>query len=215
MLGQSVFFVSLAGCVAMLAEWRGAPYGLWSLGMLVSWFLVRLYFKTQTCGEAASSRRDLGENITIALTGIGSFFLPLLTFATPVLDFAAYPVTILQIAAGIVETVLGLWLFWRAHADLGTNWSETLETRADHVLVTTGIYRSMRHPMYSAFLCFGIAQMFLLNNWLAGPAGLVGSVIGFGMRIGREERMMAETFGTAWHEYTKRTGRSWPRLRQS
>ena len=31
--------------------------------------------------------------------------------------------------AGIVCLALGLWIFRRSHADLGTNWSITLEVR--------------------------------------------------------------------------------------
>jgi hypothetical protein len=32
--------------------------------------------------------------------------------------------------------VIGLWLFYRSHADLGTNWSITLEVREQHRLIT-------------------------------------------------------------------------------
>jgi protein-S-isoprenylcysteine O-methyltransferase Ste14 len=46
--------------------------------------------------------------------------------------------------------VIGLWLFYRSHADLGTNWSITLEIREQHRLITQGVYRRIRHPMYSA-----------------------------------------------------------------
>jgi protein-S-isoprenylcysteine O-methyltransferase Ste14 len=45
--------------------------------------------------------------------------------------------------------------------------------RRDHRLVRHGVYRSIRHPMYSAIWLFGLAQAFLLNNLLAGPAALV------------------------------------------
>ena len=33
--------------------------------------------------------------------------------------------------------------------DLGTNWSITLEVREQHRLISHGVYRRIRHPMYS------------------------------------------------------------------
>ena len=61
--------------------------------------------------------------------------------------------------------------------------------------MTEGIYRFVRHPMYSAFFAWGVAQALLLPNWIAGPAGLVGFAILFFGRVGREEQMMIEAFG--------------------
>jgi protein-S-isoprenylcysteine O-methyltransferase Ste14 len=40
---------------------------------------------------------------------------------------------------------LAVWLFWRSHADLGRNWSPSLELREGHELVTEGVYRYVRH----------------------------------------------------------------------
>lgn len=57
---------------------------------------------------------------------------------------------------GVVCLAVGLWLFYRSHADLSTNWSVTLELRENHQLITHGVYRSIRHPMYSAFLLYGV-----------------------------------------------------------
>jgi len=51
---------------------------------------------------------------------------------------------------GIVVAIVGLWLFWRAHADLGRNWSQTLDIHGDHQLITQGVYHFIRHPMYAA-----------------------------------------------------------------
>ncbi len=46
--------------------------------------------------------------------------------------------------------VAALWLFWRSHADLGRNWSQAFELRKGHELITHGVYRVVRHPMYAA-----------------------------------------------------------------
>ena len=86
----------------------------------------------------------------------------------------------------------------------------TLEIREQHALVTGGIYSRLRHPMYSAFWLWALAPALLLPNWIAGPAGLVGFGNLFFLRIGREERLMAETSGDEYRQYVERTDRVIP-----
>src|SRR5262245_4258856 len=50
------------------------------------------------------------------------FFVPLLWIVSPALGFADHPLRRLPFVAGCVLLVVGLWLFHRSHADLGTNW---------------------------------------------------------------------------------------------
>ncbi|AHY53462.1 Isoprenylcysteine carboxyl methyltransferase [Bradyrhizobium japonicum SEMIA 5079] len=76
--------------------------------------------------------------------------------------------------------------------------------------MTEGIYRRVRHPMYSAFWLWAIAQALLLPNWIAGLAGLVGFGVLFFGRVAREERMMLQTFGDSYRDYMARTGRVFP-----
>jgi protein-S-isoprenylcysteine O-methyltransferase Ste14 len=64
--------------------------------------------------------------------------------------------------------------------------------------------------MYSAFWLWAIAQALLLPNWIAGPAGLVGFGTLFLLRVGREERLMDETFGEDYRRYAARTWRILP-----
>jgi protein-S-isoprenylcysteine O-methyltransferase Ste14 len=105
-----------------------------------------------------------------------------------------------------------LYLFRRSHADLGDNWSVTLELRKDHELITHGVYRSVRHPMYSGIFLFCIAQGLLLPNWLAGWSACVVFAVMYVLRTPREERMMCDIFGEEYRTYMARTGRLIPRI---
>jgi protein-S-isoprenylcysteine O-methyltransferase Ste14 len=105
-----------------------------------------------------------------------------------------------------------LWLFWRSHTDLGRNWSVTLEVRKGHQLVSNGVYRSIRHPMYASIWLTSVAQGLLLQNWLAGWPGLVTFGLMYFVRISREERMMCEVFGQQYRDYMRQTGRIFPQL---
>ena len=108
--------------------------------------------------------------------------------------------------------VAGLWLLWRAHTDLGSNWSDSLQLQQGHELVTSGIYQRIRHPMYAAGWLFGIAQALLLPNWITGLSGLVSFGLLYCLRVPREEQMMLKEFGAAYRAYMDRTGRVIPRV---
>lgn len=72
------------------------------------------------------------------------------------------------------------------HADFGSNWSVSLELRSTHRLVTHDVQRLVRHPMYAAFILFGIAQALLLPNWIAGSSALVAVALPCAVRIPNE-----------------------------
>ncbi len=147
--------------------------------------------------------------VTLAMLG---FFVPLLWVVSPIFWFAEYALRPGPLVAGIVCFVAGLWLFHRSHADLGTNWSITLQVREQHRLVVHGVYRRIRHPMYSALLLYSIGQLLVLPNWIAGPSYLITFGILVALRLGAEERMMLEEFGDEYAAYRMKTKRFVPGL---
>jgi protein-S-isoprenylcysteine O-methyltransferase Ste14 len=156
-------------------------------------------------------RHRKGPLETILLTiAWAAFFLPLIWIVTPLFAFADYPLHVSLLLTGALCLVLGLWLFHRAHADLGTNWSITLEVREQHQLVTHGIYRWVRHPMYLALLIYSAGQALVIPNWLVGPSYGVAMVLLIALRMGREERMMHEQFGKEYEAYQATTKRLIP-----
>ena len=141
-----------------------------------------------------------------------AILLPLLYVFTRWLSFADYSLPALAGWIGIAIFAVALWLLWRSHADLGRNWRVAVELREGHTLVTNGVFRHIRHPMYSAHWLWGIAQALLIHNWIAGLTSLVIFVPIYLLRVRREEQMMLEQFGEEYRSYMRRTGRSIPRL---
>jgi protein-S-isoprenylcysteine O-methyltransferase Ste14 len=137
---------------------------------------------------------------------------PVVYIFSDVLDFASYAIAIWFRWNGVVFFVLACWLLWRSHRDLGENWTFTLKTNKKHQLVTTGVYRYLRHPMYAAHFSWAIAQLIMIPNWIAGPSFLVFALVLYCYRVGSEEEMMMDTFGDAYREYRSVTGRIFPRI---
>ena len=149
--------------------------------------------------------------LLISLSGLG--IVPIaycLLAGRGFLAFADYPFSALQAWIGTAVFAAALALFLATHRQLGRNWSQTLELREDHTLVTHGVYRLVRHPMYTAFFLWGLAQLLLLQNWIAGPAGLIGFGVLYAFRVQREESMMHAAFGQQYADYMARTKRIIP-----
>ena len=108
--------------------------------------------------------------------------------------------------------VIALWLFWRSHADLGMNWSVSLELREGHELVTHGVYRFIRHPMHAAIWLWSVGQGMLLANWLAGWSVVPVFAAMYWLRTPREEDLMCQMFGDQYRTYMRTTGRIVPRF---
>ena len=161
--------------------------------------------------RVAKSHKTLLETGLLVLAWV-AFFVPLIWIASPAFSFAEYPLRSGPLISGVVCSVIGLWLFYRSHADLGTNWSITLEVREQHRLITQGIYRRIRHPMSSALVLYSAGQALLIPNWVAGPSNFVALTVLLALRIGAEERMMAQQFGIEYAAYTARTKRLIPHV---
>jgi protein-S-isoprenylcysteine O-methyltransferase Ste14 len=159
---------------------------------------------------------DGSERALVGLLSMGMFFIPAVYALTPWLNWADYRLS-LEVKGrvgrlGAAILAFALWLFWRSHADLGRNWSPSLQLREEHHLVTEGVYRTIRHPMYASQWLWSVAQPLLLQNWIAGWVGLLLFLPLYVLRVPREEQMMLAQFGAAYRAYTSRTGRILPRL---
>ena len=178
---------------------------------VVAWFFLRLPHQIRSWKEPIRrSQRDWSEWTVLTFMVATNGVIPFIYVIAKVPRFANYPFVDAFAWIGTAVFLVALWLFYRTHKDLGRNWSMSLEIRSEHSLVTEGVYRHIRHPMYLAFLLWGVAQTFLLPNWIAGPAGLVGSFTLYLFRRKREESMMLEEFGDQYRAYMRRTARIVP-----
>ena len=159
--------------------------------------------------KVVESRKGPLEVFAMTVATIG-FFAPILWIATPWLAFADFALHAVPLVIGTVVLAVSLWLFHRSHVDLGTNWSVTLELRESHRLVTEGVYRRVRHPMYSAFLLYAVGQAVVIPNRAVGPLYLVTMVLLVALRLGPEERLMRDHFEGEYDAYASRTKRLVP-----
>jgi protein-S-isoprenylcysteine O-methyltransferase Ste14 len=183
---------------------------VWVLFVLC-WGAIRVRYARRAHRNRQISKHDeFYEIALLTLSFVGYIIIPGLYVATTWLSFADYPFAPVMFWLGSATAVATLWLFWRSHADLGRNFSAKLVIRETHNLVTTGVYRLIRHPMYASFLLWSLLQILLLPNWVTGLAGMFGFCILYCPRIGREEQLMLHQFGDGYRDYMTHTKRLVP-----
>ncbi len=185
---------------------------IWVLGIVAWYFIRRPYERRAKRVQVVTNRRSRSETIGLAAALLGLGIVPGFYVVTGIPEAADYPARMWAVAIGAVVFCAAMWVFRRTHKELGRNWSITLEIRDRHELISGGPYALVRHPMYTSFMLMGVGQVFLLSNWIAGLAGLVGFAILFFLRVDEEERMMLETFGPQYRAYMERTKRIIPYL---
>jgi protein-S-isoprenylcysteine O-methyltransferase Ste14 len=89
------------------------------------------------------------------------------------------------------------WSFWT----LGRYFTFTVQTSADQTVITTGPYRFVRHPAYSALLLAAAAGGLYVGNWLSLVALVAAVAAGLAYRITVEERALSQDVGAAYREY--------------
>jgi len=163
-------------------------------------------------GEKLDHRQEgLFILITLRLNGVAGLTGLIMYLTQPAwMSWAALPlpVWLRWIGAGLA-LFAGLLLVWMFRT-LGRNLTDTVVTRKQHTLVTTGPYRWVRHPFYPAAALLVLANSLAAANWFFFTTGGLMFLL-LAIRTPKEEENLVARFGNAYRDYIKRTGRFVPR----
>jgi protein-S-isoprenylcysteine O-methyltransferase Ste14 len=121
----------------------------------------------------------------------------------PPLDFRLVPGTEVTEWLGPAFCVLGLFGAIWSRRTLGRNWSSSVVFKQNHELVVKGLYRLVRHPIYTSIIlmCLGSAiTTGRLGSWL----GVAMVFVGFWIKLRQEEVLMTQHFPTEYPAYKTR-----------
>jgi len=177
---------------------------------------ISSYFRRKAdreSGEKISRKVDGTAMMTlIRIGGLMLWLSPLVYLINP--NWMAWskigiPESVRWLGVGVgILCVFGIyWLF----SSIGSGITPTSATRKEHKLVTNGIYRYIRHPLYtfgaSMFIAFGM----MADSWFIAALGIFTFIL-MAIRTPKEEANLIEKFGDEYREYMKRTGRFFPKL---
>jgi protein-S-isoprenylcysteine O-methyltransferase len=112
--------------------------------------------------------------------------------------------------AAIAMMLVGMVLRWLAMIALDGYFSPHVEIAAGQPLITSGIYRHVRHPAYAGIILVFAGIGLAMENWLSLLAVTGLTAAGVANRVRIEEAALREHFGPAYHEYSRRTKRFLP-----
>ncbi len=181
-----------------------------------SFFPIGIYHRLKSRTGEKLDRRQEGLFILIslrllALAGMGGVMTFVINPRWMAWSSVALPAWLRWVGAGlgVLATLLLAWTF----RNLGKNLTDTVVTRREHTLVTTGPYRWVRHPFYVTFFLAVLANSLTAANWfIFATCGLAFLLIV--VRTKTEEAKLIERFGDEYRRYMDRTGRFIPRLRR-
>jgi protein-S-isoprenylcysteine O-methyltransferase Ste14 len=111
------------------------------------------------------------------------------------------------VGIGLISVLLIYWLF----SSIGSGITPTVATRKEHKLVTHGIYKYIRHPLYSVGTLMFLSIAVISDSWFIATLAVFAFIL-LSMRLPNEEAHLIEKFGDEYREYMKTTGKFIPKF---
>jgi len=176
---------------------------------LVFWSLTERLLHLIGLHQPGSSRKERLSGYLCGLSWYGAVLFSLVdaagfqwTTISPGLSSLQY--------AGIPFLAAGIALRIVSRLTLGRHFSGYVQTTENHRLITSGIYRALRHPVYTGYLCLLIGFPVCFGS-IAGFVCAVAAVIpALIYRIRIEEIALLQWFGEEYRQYREKTVRLIP-----
>lgn len=97
-----------------------------------------------------------------------------------------------------------------AQLDMGASWRIGVDSRERTALISRGLFRFVRNPVFTSMLLVLAGETLLVPGWLSAAA-FVGALIGLELQVRLvEEPYLLRTHGDAYRAYASRVGRFLP-----
>jgi protein-S-isoprenylcysteine O-methyltransferase Ste14 len=173
----------------------------------ILFLLVEFVFTRYRRGEGAKGNRDPWTFVFFGfLPSMGMFaWMAALNHGL----LRAHPSWPLWISGWVIGLV-GFALRIAAKRQLGRFFTVRVQLQEDHQVVDTGLYGSIRHPLYLGFILEWVGPPLIMGSLAGFLFTTLWIVIGVLQRIPREEALMVEGLGEKYRAYMDRTKRLIP-----
>ena len=169
-----------------------------------AWALMEITILMRDARGAKGEARDAGSRFAfMTLIPAGLFGAWAAPFYWPMARIALPPRETFYTAIALIW--LGMALRLWSVMTLGRFFRTRVFIHDDHMLVTTGPYRFLRHPSYTGGVISLTGVGLGLGNWFSVLAAGGGILLACAIRILVEEKSLAERFGDEFAAHKKRT----------
>lgn len=182
--------------------------GLCVLAMFTS-ILVNF---AETWGRTQVRQRKRSLVATGTMTLFFVFLYVLIRFEVAQFHIHDLPLRVACVVVGLAIIVFGCVVNIAGRFFLGRNWADQVTIYEDQELVTRGVYRWVRHPLYASliWMFYGASLVYLsLAAFLANSLIFVPFMY---YRAKQEEELLLKEF-SGYAEYRRKTGMFFPRWR--
>lgn len=187
------FFLSALAAFHFLEFWTTAAYNTREAD--ISSFLLTANWPAYAIAHTAASLECLLTNVLF-----------------PGAQWAPYHLGTAAMLLGLACVVVGQTVRSAAMVQAGPSFNHIVQhtQKREHILVTTGIYGSLRHPSYFGFFWWGLGTQLVMGNVVCflGYAAVLWRF--FSSRIAMEETFLVKFFGGEYVDYRKKVGTKIP-----
>lgn len=207
------------GAVSTIAVLLFADSPLWRLPLFLTALATFHFLEFWTTAAYNTREADVS---SFLLTANGPAYVIAHTAASiecllsnvlfPNRHWAPYPLATVGLLAGIVCMVVGQVVRSVAMIQAGPSFNHIVQhtQKREHVLVTSGIYGSLRHPSYFGFFWWGLGTQLVMGNVVCLVAYAAVLWKFFSSRIKVEEGFLVKFFGERYEEYRRQVGTKIP-----
>jgi protein-S-isoprenylcysteine O-methyltransferase Ste14 len=115
------------------------------------------------------------------------------------------------IVVGLVVMVAGCYVNVKGRLKLKHNWANQVTIYTNQTLVTDGVYRIVRHPLYASIIWMLMSGCLIYSNFIALLSTVFVFIPMMYYRARQEEKVLSSEF-KGYQEYRQRVGMFFPKL---
>jgi protein-S-isoprenylcysteine O-methyltransferase Ste14 len=119
----------------------------------------------------------------------------------------------IRLLAAALAAPVGVAVMWSAVAHLGRQFRINAGLYADHELVRTGPYSTVRHPIYASMMLMLLGTSMMGTRWPWMLVAFALFLIGTEIRVRTEDRLLASRFGEQFTAYRRQVAAYIPFVR--
>ena len=193
--------------------WESLTFDRTLAAALVCWWLLMLVWLILAFSIKRGKQQETNFERLLHMVPVAVGFWLLFANKPPVpwLNLSRLPQEPNVWLAGLLLTMLGVGISIWERLSLGTNWSSSVTLKSGHELIRRGLYRWIRHPIYTGILLAMVGTALIRGN-LRALLGVLVVLASFYFKARREERFLKQEFGAGFDEHARQTGMFLPRF---
>jgi protein-S-isoprenylcysteine O-methyltransferase Ste14 len=113
----------------------------------------------------------------------------------------------------LLVIIIGTYVNVSGRFKLGKNWANQIKIYKDHTLITKGVYKIVRHPLYASLIWMFYAGAIIYFNWIAFLLNTLIFIPFMYYRAKQEENLLTKQFKN-YKQYQNNVGMFFPKLKR-